>query len=545
MSSYVVLVPREALSLFRNSVSSFVHDMPFPSKRIRNSDRKPKDILSDTRKESLTYERCYSDLFGKRGSPSPYPDSSPSPITPPIRADGSIIHSLPNEVLCEIFSAGRHGISANEGLWLLAISGVCLRWRTVATRTPSLWTNIYFGDNMLSERYTDACLTRSQNCPLHITFRIDGDRRRQKRRRLLRHIGQVTQHTCRWRNLEIHAHSPAALDLILTGLRSLEQLLQFIITLESTEVAEKGHHLCQVDAPHLTHIALYGVSFISCNMPPDHLTVLTITRSARRMKNVELKRILMASSSLTKLCLSGDVASLGQKDWFTIRIPSLTSLTLLQTSEDAFGHLCNTIVAPSLQLLTLHNFSGECIRSLIDACRLSSPKYPSLHSFELHTVADLELSSADIIDLFDELSEIQNFSMIALRSRAFRSIWPLLYWGDWENLVPSQYHFQPESSSHVSPASDFLSDISVVPSWLTKLRSAMKAKLGRRALLPRLQVITVSSLDGDNLPQACIMSMSRLASGLPLTSIRAYSMPRTTSPVQTLLKECTRVEMVH
>ena len=512
--------------------------MPFPSRRGRTTDKAPICIF----KEPLNYDVCRSDLFAQPLSRSASPDSS---FLPPFPVDGPIINGQPNEVLYEIFNAGRYGM-AHEGLWLLKVSSVCRRWRTVATRTPSLWSNIYFGEHMLSTHYTDVCLTRSQNCPLDITFRLTEFRSRFPLRRFLQHISQIAQHTARWRSLEIQARSSADLCAILSRLQNLEQLVQVTITLGSDDIVDRRYHINPVEAPRLTRITLCGVSFVSCNLPSDRLTSLTLTRSARKLTGDELKRILTASESLKQLSLSSDITTLGQRDWFTIRIPSLVSLTLFSSSESVFGHLCNTIVAPALQNLALHHFTRECIRLFIDSCRLYSPKYPKLRSFEIRTVAALEdLIVIDIVDLFDELASIDNFSMMALQSKAFLPIWPLLYCGHWENLVPEEYQMRAVLLNHFSytPHYGYPTDTSVVPEWLQIFGDAIKPNPERRMLLPNLRTITMSCLDSDNLLQACILALSRSASGLPLAALRAYSMDRTSS-VQEWLKEYINIEMI-
>lgn len=161
-------------------------------------------------------------------------------------------------------------------------------------------------------------------------------------------------------------------------------------------------------------------------------------------------------------------------------------------------------------------------------------------------MADLDFLLIDAVDLFDPLASIRNLSMVALRSQAFRLIWPLLYCGHWENLVPPEYRAAAELLSYISHASDYgyLLDTSVVPDWLSEFGSAIKPNPGRRVVFPSLKTISVSSLDSENLPQACILAMSRLASGLPLEAVKAFSMNGKTSPVLTLLEEHTNVEMI-
>ena len=520
--------------------------MPFPSRRVRITDTAPKYVLN-TSKDSSTYDGCYSDLFGRRLSRSASPDLPKFPsVPPPFPVDGPIINRLPNEVLCEIFNAGRYGIAAREGLWLLKISSVCQRWRTVATRTPSLWSHIYFGEHMLSTHYTDACITRSQNCPLEITIRPTDI---FHYRIFDHHMRRIIEHSARWRSLDLQTRDPTILRLIISQMQKLGQLVQVTISQEPGDNADPRDLIfiypADVEAPRLTKITLCGVSFLTCNMPSNHVTSLTLTRTIRALTSGEFKRILMAASSLKRLSLPGDVAILDRQDWFTIRIPSLVSLTLFSSSESAFEHLCNTIVAPTLQILALHYCTRECIRLLIDSCRLSSPKYPELRSLEIRTLAVLDLILIDIVDMFDELASIDNFSMIAFHSQAFMPLWPLLYCGHWENLVPEKYHLRTELSNHISHGPDYSyqSDASVIPDWLRTFGGAIQPNPDRRVYLPNLRTITVSSLDRDNQLQACILAMSRFASGLPLAAVRAYSMNGSLS-VQEFLKQCINVELI-
>ncbi|KAG8740655.1 hypothetical protein FRC10_004065 [Ceratobasidium sp. 414] len=78
------------------------------------------------------------------------------------------IHTLPPEILANIFLIVRHGSEDPPPAQLLA--GISSYWRQVAINTPSLWTWINITTTQANFDYATLSLNRSNNCPIYLTI---------------------------------------------------------------------------------------------------------------------------------------------------------------------------------------------------------------------------------------------------------------------------------------------------------------------------------------------------------------------------------------
>ncbi|VDC02417.1 unnamed protein product [Peniophora sp. CBMAI 1063] len=122
------------------------------------------------------------DLF-RRAPPSPPPPY----MTPP--TDSTPVHTLPAELLADIFQLGQDAHAElheeihadvdedDEDEFMpfeILASHVCKRWRDVALGTPSLWVYVDFGEGPPFER-SIAYLERSREAPLEVVIDCTSD----------------------------------------------------------------------------------------------------------------------------------------------------------------------------------------------------------------------------------------------------------------------------------------------------------------------------------------------------------------------------------
>ncbi|KAJ6481255.1 hypothetical protein C8R47DRAFT_1135170 [Mycena vitilis] len=122
----------------------------------------------------------------------------------------SPLRRVPTEIICTIFTLALHPstyssniINVEEGPWVL--SAVCSRWRTIVLSQPCFWTHLFLDftdDPPESESLAallptlEAQLERSQQSPLHVTFRTFYEFEVEKREQ--RVLDLIMLHCDRW-----------------------------------------------------------------------------------------------------------------------------------------------------------------------------------------------------------------------------------------------------------------------------------------------------------------------------------------------------------
>ncbi|KAJ7051567.1 hypothetical protein C8F01DRAFT_1237044 [Mycena amicta] len=130
------------------------------------------------------------------------------------------ILTIPPEITAEILC---HAAAGEHTDWLLVVSSVCARWRSIALSTPRLWTNFsetaqHWRPGGKAFRLLQLCLSRSGSLPLNLTLHLGGDGERMLAL-MTRHISRWhcvdLRHTAFWNNLldEGHPHPQPSLTL--------------------------------------------------------------------------------------------------------------------------------------------------------------------------------------------------------------------------------------------------------------------------------------------------------------------------------------------
>ncbi|KAJ7631359.1 hypothetical protein DFH06DRAFT_702903 [Mycena polygramma] len=158
----------------------------------------------------------------------------------------SPLRRLPTEILCAIFTLAlppfaysSNVMNVQEGPWVL--SAVCSRWRTIALSQPCFWTYIFldFTDDPPQSSSLaallptlEAQLERSQQLPLHVTFRTFYEMEVEKREQ--RVLDLIILHCDRWETVDLSGpwtlYSPCLESIRdeLPLLRSLDIMVQDI-----------------------------------------------------------------------------------------------------------------------------------------------------------------------------------------------------------------------------------------------------------------------------------------------------------------------------
>ena len=502
------------------------------------------NLESDTPEPSI----CYSDLFTgpqslEQEAPSPFQIDEPE-------TDFDLINRLPNETLCAIFDEGRRSKTAREGSWLISVSHVCRRWREVTIYSPFLWTDIYFGPRLLSpnaSKYTQACMQRSQNCPLDVTLRFgDGaplrDQQIMAAARLADHLHIIIPHINRWRTLDVHVYHHKSLPQLFGLLPGrATNLKQVRIVLERHAGGNFYHEVFRDGTPMLVSVELRGISFALCKFPLAQLTSLTLTRSDRALSPSEFRSVLTSSLSLRDLSLYGDIASPGQEPWPLIQIPSLISLTLSPGSDTLFAHLCTALVVPALESLTFQHFSSESIRIFVESIRPYPTKYPRLRLLELRSVEHQPSSAmTQIVDLLEQSPMITELSLISFGPWTFHPLLKLLLYKDPATMPDTPDHDARRDDGPGRPFDIQANADNKRPD--SHVLASQSPEIAERVLLPHLHTIGITPMHEENIAEICGIISTREAGNRAISCLKASSYDGISSDRFQWLREHVRLD---
>ena len=295
------------------------------------------------------------------------------------------------------------------------VSQVNQQFRTLTFGTPTLWADVYIRD-LHPARYhvLDACLERSQLCPLNINIQDDG---------LLStasYLPIVLTHHHRWKTLAVTSQSTSYIQKVITMLQPLhtprlESLtIQVYSDFPDTSQDNSYTPILQQGAPNLHSINLLNISLLSCCPPLSALKGLTnwIFQPTRAMNHCQISDVLLHSFSLTSLQLSSQalLPCAGQKITL-ISLPSLLDLYLdfNNIEERTLFRLFTALQMPNLKFLGVRDVVHELAASFAHFIwGQSGSRYPALES--------LELQSVDFTNLFtiDSVRPLQNITSLAL-----------------------------------------------------------------------------------------------------------------------------------
>lgn len=404
----------------------------------------------------------------------------------------SPIFTLPNEIIALILAevhkqdggsvicSGQPTRSHGLNSAIQTVSQVSQQLRTLAFGTPTLWADIYIRD-LHPARYhvLDACLQRSQPCPLSINIQDDC---------LLStaaYLPIVLAHHHRWKTLSVTSQSTSYIQLFIAMLQPLHTQWLESLTIQvysdfpDTRKDNSYTPILQQGAPNLHSISLLNINLLSCCPPLNALKGLTnwIFQPTRAMDYCQISDVLLHSFSLTSLQLSSQtlLPCAGQKI-SPISLPSLVDLYLdFNNLEDrTLLRLFTALQMPNLKSLGVRDVVHEVAASFAHFIwGQSGSRYPALDS--------LELQSVDFTNLFtvDSVRPLQSITSLSLLDS------------------------NEDDALETAIASASVGDNSL-PLW------------------PRLRNLKISYCNMDTLQDFIIM---REEAGIPLTSLRFMDMP--------------------
>ena len=298
-----------------------------------------------------------------------------------------LVQSVPDEVLAEIFQAGRDSDdSVNIDYSSLPfphpfphlVSSVSRRWRDVALNSPRLWTTIVINCDQMTYRRegspckdSSLCIERSKACLLDITILTRSSfRDYHLENNLQTAMDQIMPHTSRWRRFTVNnLRSQNMIDAVIPRLRtaSAPHLRYFQITFDFPTPTYASSNACvrlfTEGAASLTDARLIGTYIYT---PP--LTGLTYLQfGGTPLEDMEitvnfLRDLVTAPLFLIKLDLQrlDIVFPLDTTSSVSdIQIPSLCSLVMSRVSSRGhdFWKLFSLFSLPKLDTLTLAHMS--------------------------------------------------------------------------------------------------------------------------------------------------------------------------------------------
>ncbi|KAI0783405.1 hypothetical protein C8Q75DRAFT_810989 [Abortiporus biennis] len=251
------------------------------------------------------------------------------------------IHRLPVELLVCIFDYGGlmtlQESDSRRTAFIVRISLVCKRWRTVIFSTPSVWRNIPIFDpsNLV---FTRTFIDKSDGYPLNIFVHAKGNGVSET-------LQMLGEHSSRWSSLFIRVASAPCLFLAMSSLRKLPapklNRLEIYVDALPSSVGQippiflsntSSESSQQPSLGQLTTLRLDGTSFdFKCSLMHG-LTSLSLSRLPREMGQpnyIVFRDLLSSSPKLTHLALDGVFPRLlPDIEYEDIHPPSLISLEL-------------------------------------------------------------------------------------------------------------------------------------------------------------------------------------------------------------------------
>lgn len=305
------------------------------------------------------------------------------------------VHSLPSELLLEIFVAGSSQPPSEVGInavpFPILVSMVCKFWRNVAINSPCLWSTIFLPSTTKFDVLT--FFERSKPAPFDVTLDTmvassfgDGSSFDCISRTILDNI-------CRLRSLKINVWSAEDLRSLVASFRDAEapmlnNLEVFVYTQEESHDSRNG-------LPIMTHtVALKSLKVKGvcgyCSPPLINLTFLDIDRF--KPSESQFRDLFDACPSLSSLILRRFAAredAVFDQASLPIHASSLRSFAVSFTS----GH--SSPCACPLHLLVLENV--ECIEIFLLSLDLSGHFSSSLRSWrQNYRVRKLRMSGISI-----------------------------------------------------------------------------------------------------------------------------------------------------
>jgi hypothetical protein len=310
-----------------------------------------------------------SEMFPSYNHDRLFPRPLPKPC-PRLPTQLPPILTIPNELLVDIFTVHCHADWTVQGRlpFLLVLSCVNQRFRSVVLNTPSLWRSV----GHLMSRPPDALhniLKRSEPFTFDIVFKI-GTR--------MRLLFPFLSHLHRCRRLKVQADYAVPAYQTLSILRHECAPLIEELDVEVETDRSLAHlptlPLLSCGAPLLSKIALRQICLSTFDLPFSNITTLELRMSEHsdRIPFVRFREALVSSSHLTHLVLTNIRLESGAPR-HSIELPSLRSIDFTQWSELSL-RTASTICAPALQSLALRIKERGHLRAAFNSfSRFSTP----------------------------------------------------------------------------------------------------------------------------------------------------------------------------
>ncbi|KAF7979554.1 hypothetical protein HWV62_41822 [Athelia sp. TMB] len=301
----------------------------------------------------------------------------------------SVIERLPYEVLASIFEDAHSPDSGLELLW----SQVSSQWRSTAIATPILWRTIQLlVDRPDQFELATLYLARSKATPIDITVTQGPD---------------DSQHAVAYGKLLCdHIHHCRQLKFCISSLESAGIILGFLVMASAPLLQSFDAHLPSGYQP-ADQILMGGTPMLAVMhlrasasfLPPLHTVTSLHIHNIRSDSRIELQHwrdLLSSLPHLISLVINGNVVVFPV--WTSgpsVTLPALRTLeiTIVDMEESESGLLrClyDTIDAPLLECLSLHNYIDRDLAFLEDSWHFGVTKFPALDTLILSGLDDGE-----------------------------------------------------------------------------------------------------------------------------------------------------------
>ncbi|KAI0081186.1 hypothetical protein K474DRAFT_1704196 [Panus rudis PR-1116 ss-1] len=299
---------------------------------------------------------------------------SGSPPSKPQHKGPTTIHALPDKALAIIFEwGGRMTLQDETHLpFVLLVSQVSHRWRSVTHAHPSIWANIPIPKPQaltLAEYY----LGNAQDEPLSIYIHA-------RDRGLAGAFHLIFSNSHRLRSLALRVDTASALFLFLAELRNVEisslQHLELYIDIPPSNVGQISDiFLTEQSRLHLSTLKLEGSTFSFQSPTMRGLTSLSLSRLPRNLAQpsyLDFRELLEASPSLDHLCLDGIVPKLeSDTDYPEILLSSLRTLEV--TIPSGCNYVSQYLDLFAVPMLHRFKYVSQWKPALIHQFELSLP----------------------------------------------------------------------------------------------------------------------------------------------------------------------------
>lgn len=333
------------------------------------------------------------------------------------------IRNVPDELLSEIFLLPVEEppvTPKEEGEFLLAITAVCRRWRTLAITTKLLWCSMDFDDEFTPPvELVQTWLTRAGHTPLQLTMRWDHEGAEEKRKAVLEVLIEASS---RWECIIMSAHLPQFAQLAtitepFPALQTLSLNCRGVLDMLPGQCLRIFEH-----APALEEVDLWGNTMVyQCPVPLGQLYAYHLGASS-------VKGCLWALDQCANLfeCTIGAFINPDEDEHYPPVSSTPRTLSHLGTwricaeeQQSIFSTILDHITAPGLHRLELY-MQSWMDSPPITAEPISMIPFLTRSSCQLRRLElqGLVLSGTELLDILQHLPQLVDLAIIEWRSSA-------------------------------------------------------------------------------------------------------------------------------